>query len=204
MVHVPPHPRGDASHQPDPDGGEGKIIEADEAYHGKVETPVTSAQRQGRPYLKRDISKQKRPIFALVERGGEARAFHMPVVTGKNVREALVRNADRKSRLHTDESRLYPVVGSEFAKHETVNHGAGEYAREDVTTNSVEGFFGIFKRGKVGVYQHCGEQHLQRYLDEFSFRYTNRVKLGIGDADRATLALRCAFRSIVIANSVRS
>jgi transposase-like protein len=175
---------------PTPMGGEGKIVEADEAYHGKVETPVTSAQRQGRPYLKRDINKQKRPIFALVERGGEARAFHMPVVTGKNVREALVRNADRKSRLQTDESRLYPVVGKEFAKHETVNHGAGEYAREDVTTNSVEGFFGIFKRGMVGVYQHCGEQHLQRYLDEFSFRYTNRVKLGIGDAARAALALR--------------
>jgi hypothetical protein len=177
---------------PAPMGGPGKVIVADEAYHGKVETPVPTASRQGRPYLKCDISEQKRPIFALVERGGQARAFHMPIVTGKNVREALVRNADRKSRLHTDESRLYPRVGAEFAEHETVNHGTKEYARGDVTTNSVEGFFGIFKRGMVGVYLHCGEQHLQRYLDEFSFRYTNRVKLGIGDADRATLALRGA------------
>ncbi len=116
----------------------------------------------------------------------------MPVVSGKNVREALVRNADRKSRLHTDKSKLYPSVGKEFATHETVNHGAKEYARGDVTTNSVEGFIGIFKRGMTGVYQHWGEQHLQRYLDEFRFRYTNRVKLGYNDADRALLALRRA------------
>ena len=80
-------------------------------------------------------------------------------------------------------------MGTEFAKHETVNHGAKEYARGDVTTNSVEGFFGIFKRGMVGVYQHCGEQHLQRYLDEFSFRYNNRVRLGVDDTERAELAI---------------
>jgi hypothetical protein len=140
--------------------------------------------------LKRDLSKQKRPIVALVERGGEVRATHMPLVTGENVRNFVVRNASRKSRLHTDESRLYPTLGREFAAHETVTHSAGEYARGDVTTNSVEGFFGIFKRGMVGVYQHCGEQHFQRYLDEFSFRYSNRAKLGIDDAERAALALK--------------
>jgi hypothetical protein len=107
-------------------------------------------------------------------------------------REKLVTHASRKSRLHTDESNLYTAVGSEFAKHETVNHGAKEYARGDVTTNTVEGFFGIFKRGMVGVYQHCGEQHLQRYLNEFSFRYSNRIKLGVDDTDRAALAIRGA------------
>jgi hypothetical protein len=116
----------------------------------------------------------------------------MPVVTGKNIREKLVTNASRKSRLHTDESRLYDAVGAEFAAHETVNHGAKEYARGDVTTNSVEGFFGIFTRGLIGVYQHCGEQHLQRYLDEFSFRYSNRARLGINDDTRALLALKGA------------
>ena len=172
-------------------GGEGKIIEADEAYHGKVETPIPGAQRKGRPYLKRDLSKQKRPIVALVERGGGARAFHMPMVTAKNVREKLVTHADRKSRLHTDESPLYPDAGTEFASHETVKHSAKEYVRGDVTTNTVEGLFGIFKRGMVGVYQHCGEQHLQRYLDEFTFRYSNRSKLGIEDAERAVLAAKC-------------
>jgi transposase-like protein len=177
---------------PVPLGGEGKIIEADEAYHGKAETPIPSAHRQGRPYLKRDLSKQKRPIVALVERGGEVRARHMRHVTGKNMRDFVVRNASRKSRLHTDESRLYPTLGREFAKHETVNHSAGEYARGDVTTNSVEGFFGIFKRGMVGVYQHCGEQHFQRYLDEFSFRYNNRERLGIDDTERAVAAVQGA------------
>lgn len=175
---------------PVPLGGAGRIVEADEAYHGKAETPITSEQRKGRPYLKRDISKQKRPIVALVERGGEARAFHTPHVTAKTVRAVLVRHADRQSRLHTDESRLYPSVGREYWRHETVNHGAKEYARGDVTTNSVEGFFGIFKRGMNGVYQHCGEQHFQRYLDEFTFRYSYRVRLGYDDAARAHLSLR--------------
>jgi transposase-like protein len=174
---------------PSPLGGSGKVIEADEAYHGKKETPIPSAARQGRPYLKRKLSEQKRPIFALVERGGAARAYHMPHVTGANIRDVLVRNTDRKSRLHTDESNLYPVVGAEFTSHETVNHGAKEYARGDVTTNTVEGFFGIFKRGMVGVYQHCGEQHFQRYLDEFTFRYSKRARLGINDDDRTRLAV---------------
>lgn len=178
---------------PEPMGGEGKIIEADEAYHGKKETPTPSKHRRGRPYIKKGKAAEKRPIFALVERGGEARAFHMPVVTAKNIREKLVTNASRKSRLHTDESNLYPTVGTEFAKHETVNHSIKEYARDDVTTNSVEGFFGIFKRGMTGVYQHCGEQHLQRYLNEFSFRYNNRSKLGVEDAERAAIASRGAY-----------
>jgi len=175
---------------PSPIGGEGKIVEADEAYLGKVETPIASHQRQGRPYLKRDISKQKRPIVALVERGGEVRAMHTPIVTGKNIRDALVRNADRRSRLHTDESRLYIKVGEEYWTHETVMHGAKEYTRGDVTTNSVEGFFGVLKRGMKGIYQHCGEQHFQRYINEFQFRYNHRVKLGVGDTERALIALR--------------
>jgi ISXO2-like transposase domain len=173
-----------------PMGGEGKIIEAHEAYHGKKEIPTPSRQRRGQPYIKKGKAAAKCPIFALVERGGKARAFSMPVVTGKNIREKLVTHSSRQSRLHTDESNLNPAVGAEFAKHETVNHGAKEYARGDVTTNSVEGIFGIFKRRMVGIYQHCGAQHLQRYLDEFRFRYSNRSRLGIEDAERAALALR--------------
>ena len=175
---------------PAPIGGEGKVVEADEAYLGKVETPVPSSSRECRPYLKRDIAKQKRPIFALVERGGEARVYHMPIVTGANIREVLIRNALRTSRLHTDESSLYPKVGKEFTTHETVQHSAGEYARGDVTTNTVEGFFGVLKRGMKGVYQHCGEQHFQRYLNEFAFRYNNRSGLGVNDTERALIALR--------------
>jgi hypothetical protein len=178
---------------PIPLGGEGKIVEADEAYHGKRETPRVR-NKYSRPPTKRGRGggAEKRPIVALVERGGEVRATHMNQVTGKNLRDFMVRNASRQSRLHTDESPLYHTLGKEFATHETINHTRKEYARGDVTTNTVEGYFGVFKRGMVGVYQHCGEQHLQRYLDEFSFRWNNRIRLGVDDTHRATLAIRGA------------
>ena len=100
-------------------------------------------------------------------------------------------NIARETRLHTDESRLY-TVGAEFAAHETVNHSAKEYARGDVTTNSVEGYFSIFKRGMSGIYQHCAEKHLHRYLAEFDFRYNNRTALGFNDGERAALAIKGA------------
>lgn len=173
-----------------PMGGEGKVIEADEVYHGKRETPVLSASRKGKPYLKRDLSKQKRSVLALVERGGQVRAKHVNFADKHAVRDMLLMNADRASRLHTDESKLYVEAGKEYANHETVNHAAREYARDDVTTNTIEGFFGLFKRGMKGIYQHCGEQHFQRYINEFAFRYNHRVKLGVNDTDRALIALR--------------
>src|SRR3979411_2481201 len=88
----------------------------------------------------------------------------------------------RPSRLHE--------VGANFATHETVNHTAKEYARGDVTTNSVEGYFSIFKRGMKGIYQHCGEKHLHRYLAEYDFRYNHRTALGYTDGERATLAMK--------------
>jgi len=172
-------------------GGLGKIIEVDETYYGKRENaPAPSRKRYGRPFTKsgKTGGREKRPVVALVERGGPARAVHMNTVTGQNLREFVNLNANKMSRLHTDESKLYPALGTEFASHETVRHSAKEYARGDVNTNSVEGFFSIFKRGMTGIYQHCGEQHLQRYLDEFSFRYSNRSKSGIEDARRAVLA----------------
>jgi transposase-like protein len=184
---------------PGPIGGEGKVVEVDEAYHGKAEVPVRARNRVPKPVKSgRSGVANKRAIVALVERGGEARAVVMTgkAVTAKNVREIMVRHASRKSALHTDESRLYPEVGKEFAKHEKVHHAAGEYARgkgaDLVTTNTVEGFFGVFKRGFNGVYQHCGEQHFQRYVDEFTFRYNTRAKLGFDDAERAEIALRQA------------
>jgi transposase-like protein len=175
---------------PAPIGGEGAVIEADEMYHGRRETPAQLSRGRIRKPTKKGTSgpATKREIMALVERGGEIRAKHVNHITGKNLRDFVVTHADRKSRLHTDESPLYTAMGAEFAKHETINHSKGEYARGDVTTNSVEGFFGIFKRGMVGVYQHCGEQHLQRYLNEFSFRYNTRSKLGIEDGERAVIA----------------
>jgi hypothetical protein len=98
-------------------------------------------------------------------------------------------NISAKSRLMTDEGTSHQWG---FASHEKVKHGAGEYARGDVTTNTVEGFFSVFKRGMRGTYQHCGSQHLQRYLDEFDFRYSNRMALGVDDTERSERAIKGA------------
>lgn len=166
-----------------PLGGEGKIVEADETYHGKKET-VTKRTKRGKP-----SHSSKRSIVALVERGGRVRSFHVETATKDTVREILVTNASRASKLHTDESNLYMAVGKEFAGHETVTHSDDEYVRGDVHTNTIEGFFSIFKRGMRGVYQHCSEKHLHRYLVEFDHRYNHRVKLGFDDTMRADKAL---------------
>jgi hypothetical protein len=97
-----------------------------------------------------------------------------------------------ETRLHTDESRLYTGADIHFAAHETVKHSVGEYVRDDVHTNSAEGYFSIFKRGMRGNYQHCKEKHLHRYLAEFDFRYNHRVRLGYNDGDRAAIAVKNA------------
>jgi len=122
-----------------------------------------------------------------VERGGSVRTFHVPTADAETVAKIVRENVHAESRLHTDESRLYVKVGAEFAAHETVNHSAKEYARGDVTTNTVEGYFSIFKRGMRGVYQHCAEKNLHRYLAEFDFRYNTRK---ITDGERAVLAVK--------------
>ena len=96
----------------------------------------------------------------------------------------------RKSHLRTDESGVYWKVGEEFKTHKTVVHSADEYVRDDVHTNTVEGYFAILKRGIYGTYHHVSEAHLHRYLAEFDFRYSNRSKLGIEDAERAATLLR--------------
>ena len=178
-----------------PLGGGGKIVEADETYYGRVERPRTK-RTDGRPYLKGGKSANKRPILALVERGGNVRTFHVPVADGGTVNKIVRENIARESRLHTDESTLYPDIGRWFQRHDTVKHTAGEYVRYDyhgvVHTNSAEGYFSIFKRGMRGVYQHCKEKHLHRYLSEFDFRYNSRTALGFNDGERAALAVKNA------------
>jgi len=172
-----------------PLGGEGKVVEADETYFGKAETPRVSPQRKGRPFTKKGHAWNNRPIVALVERGGNMRSFHVAVADQKTVQGIVKANVAKESRLHTDESRLYFGTDQHFASHETVKHTAGEYVRGDVYTNSAENYFSIFKRGMKGVYQHCKEKHLHRYLAEFDFRYNNRIALGVNDLMRAeTLA----------------
>ncbi|MGE3642727.1 MAG: IS1595 family transposase [Beijerinckiaceae bacterium] len=174
-----------------PIGGAGKVIEADETYYGKVADPKPSPQRKGKPYLKRKGAGPagKRPVVALVERGGRVHSFHVANANVEYVREVIVTHASRESTLYTDESRLYTKMGKEFAGHDTVKHSANEYVRGDVHTNTIENVFSVFKRGMHGTYQHCAEKHLHRYLAEFDHRYNTRAALGFTDAMRADMNL---------------
>jgi transposase-like protein len=167
-----------------PMGGEGKIVEADETYFGRPEVERKTKYKRATPYLKKP-RRNARPIVALVERGGRVRSFHVAVADRDNVATIVADNVSRESRLHTDESKLYTLVGNTFSAHETVRHSAYEYVRGDVHTNTVEGVFSIFKRGMKGVYQHCKEKHLHRYLAEYDFRYNTRTALGYNDLMRA-------------------
>ena len=160
-----------------PLGGAGATIEADETYVGrKAGTKLKGAAHMN-------------PVMSLVERDGRVRSFHIPNVTAANLRPIIGRHAHPDSRFMTDELAIYTGIGWNFASHGTVNHGRDEYVRGDVYTNTVEGYFSILKRGIYGVYQHVSEAHLKRYLYEFDFRYSNRIKLGIDDKARADLAL---------------
>ena len=178
-----------------PMGGGGKIVEADETYHGKRATKrdVTTS---GRPFTKSGKSgpSNKRAIIALVERGGSVRSFHVENADKATVNQIVSENLSREANVHTDESRLYRDVAGYAASHKSVKHSAGEYVRyEDglaVHSNTVENVFSILKRGMTGVYQHCAEKHLHRYLAEFDFRYNNRIRLGVDDAMRTEAAVR--------------
>lgn len=156
------------------------IIEADECYIGGKRRG--GREKSGRP----GPDSNKAPVFALVERGGKLRAFPIERVTSENLRSALRDNAERSSRIMTDDSNLYTLVRDDFDSHETVNHTEREYVRGDVSTNTVEGFFGLLKRGINGVYHHVGKKHLHRYVQEFQFRYNARK---INDGDRTALAV---------------
>src|SRR5665213_588209 len=157
-------------------GADGGIVEADEAYIGRG--PGARKGRRG------GIGK-KNTIFALVQRDGKVKSTH---ITGKNfvgVKRVFRIHLDKSANLMTDEHKKFRKIGRNYASHETVNHGAKEYARGHVNTNTIEGVFSIFKRGMQGIYQHCDSKHLHRYLAEFDFRYNNRIKLGINDYERA-------------------
>jgi transposase-like protein len=170
----------------EPMGGAGAVIEADETYIGRVE---------GVPFPKRG-KHHKNMVLTLVERDGEARSFHMDGQSISDFMKIIRANVARESRINTDEHKHYNDVGKEFAGHDTVHHASEEYARQSdepgyvITTNTVEGYYSIFKRGMKGVYQHCSEKHLHRYLAEFDFRYSNRVRLGVNDVERTARAVQ--------------
>jgi transposase-like protein len=163
-----------------PMGGAGKPVEADETFLWNKEGIKTA----------RPGGMDKRVVLGLVERGGEVRTFHIDRANGERILPIVKANIARETRLMTDEARHYGPIGVNFASHETVNHHAEEYVRGDVTTNTIEGYFSVFKRGMRGTYQHCAEKHLHRYLAEFDFRYNGRVALGVDDTMRADKALK--------------
>lgn len=168
-------------------GGSGSsgIVEADETYWGngpQSKIGKLVGAKKGGP--------QKEKVFALVERGGHVRSFHVQTVNGKTLKGIMDQHVAKDANLMTDEAHVYKKIGKDYASHESVKHSAQEYARGHVTTNTIEGYFSIFKRGLIGTFHHVGEQHLQRYCNEFDFRYNSRTALGYSDSDRTDLALK--------------
>ena len=162
----------------EPMGGEGAIVEIDETFIGQ----------------KKDMPKQrgyahKHAVMTLVERGGASRSFHVEGTAAADLLPIIKANVASGSHVMTDEAGQYAALGKHFAGHDFTRHGKGEYVRGLTHTNTVEGFYSVFKRGMKGIYQHCGEKHLHRYVAEFDFRYSNRVKLGVDDLQRADVAL---------------
>jgi transposase-like protein len=166
-----------------PLGGFGKIVEADETYFGSKDV-IKKRTIRGKA-----AHSSKRSVVSLVERGSKVRSFHVDRADQITVTQIVRENVSKETRLHTDESRLYARALDYVDNHETVLHSGGEYVRGDVHTNTVEGYFSIFKRGMKGVYQHCGERHLHRYLAEFDFRYNNRIARGVNDDARTHKAI---------------
>jgi transposase-like protein len=161
-------------------GSGGQPVEADETYWGNL---------KGAPEHPKGGWGHKMKVVSLVERDGTKRSYAMKRVTAKTLKPVLDEQISKKARLMTDESQLYNKLGREYAEHSIINHSAGEYARGDISTNSVESSFAILKRGLYGTFHHVGEQHLQRYAIEFDFRWNHRVKLGYTDAQRADALL---------------
>ncbi len=160
----------------DPLGGNGKIVEADETFIGNKGKQSKGA----RGYA------HKEKVFSLIERGGKVQSQHVERINTATLKPIMKQQIMAGTRLMTDEARQYIPIGKEFAEHSVVQHGIGEYVRGDIHTNTIEGFFSIFKRGMKGIYQHCGSAHLKRYLCEYDFRYNNR---SINDPERAVIAL---------------
>lgn len=161
-------------------GEGGGIVEVDETYIGRE--PGTE---------KKHGYQHKMKVLALVDREtGRSRAIVMDKISAADLAPQLFHNLSREAKLVTDESAVYLPFSKAFASHESVSHRADEYVRGHVHTNTIEGYFSIFKRGMKGIYQHCSKKHLHRYLSEYDFRYTFRAANGFNDGERTHEALR--------------
>ena len=171
-----------------PFGADGGVVEVDETYIGRDKSIKPDGMKKGRGYH------HKNKILSLVDRtSGQARSFVVDDVKASTLAPIVRENLAREAKLMTDESSVYTLVGREFPKHGVVRHQIKEYvnaADASLHTNTIEGFFSIFKRGMKGVYQHCAHNHLHRYVAEFDFRYNNRKALGVEDSERAEKLLQ--------------
>ena len=168
-----------------PFGSAGGAVEVDETFIGHDHTIKPKGQLKGRGYY------HKFKVLALVDRdSGKARSMVVNDLKTKIIAPLVRQNLAREARLMTDEAPYYTLIGREFTEHGVVHHFRGEYGRGDIHTNTIKGYFSIFKRGMKGVYQHCAKRHLHRYLAEFDFRYNQRTALGVEDEERAEKLLR--------------
>ena len=156
-------------------------VEVDETYVGGKPRKGSGNYRVGR-------GTKKVPVMALVERGGRVRSHKVSGVDGATLKDAVRACVDKSSRIMTDELKSYRGLGDEFeGGHETVNHSQEEYVRGEASTNEVEAYFALLKRGIMGSFHHVSEQHLNRYCDEFSFRWNLRK---VSDARRTVIAIK--------------
>ena len=169
-------------------GSGGGTVEADETYWGT--SPRSKKAQAIRKAGGKVSGNDKQKIISLVERNGSVRSFHVASINGATLKKALHDHIAKDAHLMTDDLHMYRRIGKHFASHEAVNHSKGEYARGHVSTNTVESFFALFKRGLVGTFHHVSPKHLERYLNEFDFRYNARTSMGYTDTERANLALK--------------
>ncbi|MBK6708206.1 MAG: IS1595 family transposase [Sphingomonadales bacterium] len=164
-----------------PFGSDGGAVEVDETYIGHRNS--SKRAKGGHAH--------KMAVLSLVDRSsGKVRSFSIDGTIASEVHPIVRENIAKEARLMTDEARIYWKIGKEYAEHGRTLHGIGQYVKGDVHSNTVEGFFSIFKRGMRGVYQHCSERHLHRYLAEFDFRYSNREANGLDDYLRSVEAMK--------------
>jgi transposase-like protein len=165
-------------------GAGGGVVEVDETFIGNDRTIKPKHTKKGRGYA------HKHKMLSLVDRStGRAKSIVVDDLKTSTLLPILQANIAKEAIVYTDEAGQYRNLSNEFGGHDFTRHGAGEYVRGDVHTNTIEGYFSIFKRGMKGIYQHCSKRHLHRYAAEFEFRYNNRIANGVDDLGRANAAL---------------